>query len=134
PIWCHRRHVLPIDRVAGIWISRNDLPGGGCVVAYLTDQFRTEESFTVIFENDGVDLGETTPNIFGNARDLRWGRGANLLPIHPHDLLITCDDTCFYDRPETSILNYVRGIDFLVSQEPAELPPIMVRSDQAQDR
>jgi hypothetical protein len=73
--------------VAGIRISRNDLPGTDRVVAYLPDQFGAEETFAVVFENDGVDLGKPTPNVVGDARDLRRGRGANLLPIHEAQLL-----------------------------------------------
>src|SRR5205814_5528291 len=117
-----------------VWVSRNDLSGSDRLGAYVTDQFGTEEAFAVVFENDGVDLGKTPPNVLGNARDLLWGRGANLFSIHPHDLLIACDNPRLHDRPETGFLNYIRGIDFLVGQETAELPPVAVRSDEADDR
>src|SRR5205085_1334891 len=53
--------------VTPIWISRNDLSGSDRVVAYPADQFRAEESLAVVFENDGVNLSKTTPNVPGDA-------------------------------------------------------------------
>ena len=109
------------------------LPARCAFVADLADQLRAEQTFAVIFENNRVDLRQAATDAIDDARDLRRGRGADLLPVHANDLLVARDNPRFHDGLEIGVLDCVRGIDFLLGQQVAQLPPTAVRPDQAND-
>src|SRR5436190_20511451 len=120
--------------MARVRISGNNLARGNRIPADRANQFRRKQSFAVIFEDNGVGLGEKGARTLGQAGDLGRGGGANLLAVHPNDLLVARDDACFYDRSKVGVFDYVCGIDLLFRQKLTELPSAAVRSNYAENR
>src|SRR5436190_5222967 len=96
-----------------VWVARDDFAGGVCLSAYLLDQSRSQKAFAIVFENDRVGLIEAVANVFDDPRDLSRGRRVHPLAIDSHHLLVSCDDSSFYNRTESLVLNHVGCIDIL---------------------
>ena len=83
----------------GIRIGRDELSFPAGVACNLRNQFGRQETFAIIFEDNGVGLGQIACEPIATTFSICAGEGpADLLAVDPNDLLMLRDDACFNDR------------------------------------
>ena len=127
-------HAAPGDGMVGVGIRSDDFAGGVGVPRNLRDEVGSQKSFAVIFENNGVDLGQHGAHGGGDRFNLLRGKADDAFPVDPDDLLLPGDDARFDDGLEPGVLDCDGGVDLFAGQQFAQMFALGVLAEEADDR